>query len=530
MGNGIGLSSPLTEREHARRRHDLAICFPQLTGCGHGRFLSLWQYVAGVPERFYSREAFGAYLSFLEGFHAADRQGLALALEVHGDTLDLALSQLRELGTLPWHDAALPSADIDAIRFIDRHVHPAYVRALEGVFVPLGRIVAERLRLERGKEAAGLELHQIVDETSRVPALRCLTAACHTLMRNAISHGGVRFGMREVTYHDGRGTEVTRSSSSILDTFDDLLDTCAGMALALRVFLATHAASGYATPRAVLLDELRAEVATRWWSVDACLAVRLGPRTQLVLYASALTRHYVRLLWSAVHSATLAEALTPGYDRYLISVRLPGNVPGCVAFVGPALRHARETGGAADLREALETVFFGLRCTHSRTAGWLELLADWRWLAHAEWGAWRQRVQGTAAVTVRGVSLHRNHWGTVLRGSLVMPVERSDKGRDAVRCRCRAIVRAAHRAANRELPRASPLRLLPLGWAQVGVYARDHRARRLASFGLGVDLVCTVRFSRMPWIRCPDLYQGEAEQVGAFRVVWNRAWLDSMEA
>jgi hypothetical protein len=60
------------------------------------------------------------------------------------------------------------------------------------------------------------------------------------------------------------------------------------------------------------------------------------------------------------------------------------------------------------------------------------------------------------------------------------------------------------------------------------VYRKDYRARRLKSFGLGSDLVCTVRFQRMSRIRSPDILGSTVESAGRWRVAWNKSWLDSL--
>jgi hypothetical protein len=68
---------------------------------------------------------------------------------------------------------------------------------------------------------------------------------------------------------------------------------------------------------------------------------------------------------------------------------------------------------------------------------------------------------------------------------------------------------------------------LPLGYAHVAVFRRDYRRRRLSGFGLGNDLVCTVRLQRIRRIKSPDVLGSTVETMGKWRIAWNKAWLET---
>ena len=94
-----------------------------------------------------------------------------------------------------------------------------------------------------------------------------------------------------------------------------------------------------------------------------------------------------------------------------------------------------------------------------------------------------------------------------------------------VRRHRRRIVRSAIRLARKERRFAACV-YLPIGFAQVAVFRRDYRRRRLSGFGLGSDLVCTVRLQRIRRIKSPDLMGSTVEEIGKWRIAWNRAWLE----
>jgi hypothetical protein len=68
---------------------------------------------------------------------------------------------------------------------------------------------------------------------------------------------------------------------------------------------------------------------------------------------------------------------------------------------------------------------------------------------------------------------------------------------------------------------------LPIGYAYVSVFKRDYRRRRLSGYGLGEDLVCTLRLQRIRRIQSPDIMGSTAETMGNWRIAWNKAWLES---
>jgi hypothetical protein len=66
-----------------------------------------------------------------------------------------------------------------------------------------------------------------------------------------------------------------------------------------------------------------------------------------------------------------------------------------------------------------------------------------------------------------------------------------------------------------------------LGYARVAIFSSDFRRRRLSSFGLNPELVCTVQLQRIRRIKSPDIMGATIETSGKWRIAWNRAWIDS---
>lgn len=128
-------------------------------------------------------------------------------------------------------------------------------------------------------------------------------------------------------------------------------------------------------------------------------------------------------------------------------------------------------------------------------------------------------ARGIPEIVPRVATVHRNGWRSVLNGSVVMPHFSPSQ----IRRYRRRIIDAALSIATATTPMA---RHLPLGFAQISVFCQDYRARRLTSYGLGSDLVCTVRYQTISRIRSPYIMGSTVEGVGAWRIAWNHAWLE----
>jgi hypothetical protein len=125
------------------------------------------------------------------------------------------------------------------------------------------------------------------------------------------------------------------------------------------------------------------------------------------------------------------------------------------------------------------------------------------------------------------VSIHRDGWQCVVRGQAYLDNTHGEITQELIRRCRRRIIRRLVTVGKRTTSRFDLMRLLPLGFAYVSVFRSDQRKRRLINYGLGTELVCTIRRSRIPRIQSPDISGAEVEVQGKHRIAWNRSWLDS---
>lgn len=523
------LQNPLTRTRDGRDREDLVARFPDLQFCPGQRYLALRPYLARRPERFFDRRAFGMYLEWLKTREAADHEALKKCLSDNGTEVNRALLFLREINSELWHDDPLaPGDEYELVRTIDRHVHPTYLRLVEGVLTPLVRPIAFFSRVDRGKQAIDLDVWNVVDELALGPA-SYLVSACRIVMRNGIGHGGITFLHDEIRYRDKRANEETVDARDVVRLCDDLLDACNGIAAALKVFFLVGQERGYEAPRELLVEELQEETWTPWWKIEGCVESEIAGKPQLILFARPNSRHYEKVFWSTVQSGILTEFFAPGYERYVFFLRSSKAWPGWAAFDGNRLRALR-MGGASDISQFAgilenDLVFYKPTRRIPKFLGKLDnLITSFR--IHAPLAVRDVRAQmGIPHIQCRDATIHRNGWRAVLNAQVVLEDLDEALARSLIWKHRRRIVRQAAKAGRRR--GRLPARLLPLGYVHVSVFGRDYRRRRLSGFGLGEDLVCTLRLQRIRRIKSPDIMGSTVESRGRWRIAWNRAWLEA---
>ncbi len=521
----------ITIKREELDRQRLIQRFPELRNSAGGHFLSLRRYLDGRPEKFYDRPAYAAYLQWLQDRRSTDKKSLISYLEDNRLEIDQALLFLREVNQKDWHDDQLDHGDDYAlIQSIDSLVHPTYLRLVEAVLSPFLRLVAFFSRLDRGKGTEGLNLWSIIDEIKSGASSSLVDCYDH-LVRNAIAHGGIVFLNNEIRYQDRKGDHKTLLLRECVRLFDRLLDACNGIAAALRVFVVANKEDGFGLPRQILVEELQEETLSPWWRIEGCVESELPDKKQLVIYARPNSRHYPIIQLATVQSALLAEYFAPGYDRYFFSLKSPKSLPGFAPFNGARLRELRESG-EEDLSKysgILEdgVIFYVPNLKLPKFLRKVDVLYESLREAYPEARRAFRKEMGRCEVLCRSAAIHRNTWGAVLNGSVVLEDLSPEKIRDTILRNLNRICRSVRCEARRQ-NRVSIASYLPLGYASISVLNRDYRKRRIRGFGLGDNLVCTLTLKRINRIQAPVTLGASVENVGPWRIEWNKAWLESI--
>lgn len=527
------VDNPLLKELHERQREALVARFPALSSCSHGCFLSLEKYLNGTPQQFFVVPVYVEYLEWMSGQDQNNRSQLQACISDHAPEIDRALLHLEEINGYEWHDSFEKNDDYEVIRFIDQRIHPTYLRLVEAVFCPFMRVVAHFSRLNRGKGTEGLDVWSIVQELQG----QCFEEALlpyHHIVRNGIAHGGVTYLERAIRYRGKRGNEETYEGSEVVRICDDLLDVCNALALALSIFLLTRHQDGYQLSKQILIEELRAETKLPWWEVVGCTPSQIPGVNQLIIYARSRTSDWGKVQISAFHSGVLAERYAPGFDRYLLSIYGDKSWPGLAIFDGKKLRALREEQchSLEKYQGVIEKdlVFYVPHIRWPEFVGRFELfLGSFKLHVPQALEDFRKQL-GLAEIIVRNSNIHRNSWGCVLNASVYITALTEEVDHDTIRKSCRRIVSNALSCGRQKTSRLSVTRYLPLGFARISVFHNNYRRRRLSNYGLGKDLVCTVQVQRISRIRSPDIFESTIEKHGRYRIAWNQAWLEDIDA
>jgi hypothetical protein len=127
-------------------------------------------------------------------------------------------------------------------------------------------------------------------------------------------------------------------------------------------------------------------------------------------------------------------------------------------------------------------------------------------------------------LSVRHAKTHRNGWRAVVNGSVVMRMPDDADAQQVIKNSRRRIIRSARKLAIKKAGVSNLAKYLPLGYARIAVFHADKRCRQMN--GLGVDRVCTVQIQFISGINSPDIDGSIIEQIGPYRIAWNREWLD----
>ena len=412
---------------------------------------------------------------------------------------------------------------------IDRHAHPAYLRLIEGVWIPLVKPLAYFSRIDRKKGVEGLGGMAIFEELKGQSEEGLNLPYVH-IIRNGIAHVGITFLQSNIRYQDNKGNRETFDVKKVVRLTDDLVDICNGIVAALKVYLLTSQRGKYALPREFLIEVLQEQTWAPWWSIEGCMATESGGQSQLTVYAKLRTRDSRKAWWSALQSGLLTQYLVDEYDQYNIRFNSRKSQMGWAIFNRNDLQ-AVNAANTLEIEESsnLGRNFFILdeaKLPWFKFAGTMEtLFHSFKLTAQTEFAKYREKLR-IPRIKCRKAKIQRSSWGVVLHAEVIVGEFEEHLAAETICKHRRRIIRAARK--NAEKSRVfSHLNMLPIIFARVVVFARDHRRRRLASFGLGKDLICVIMLKRTDHIQTIDLLGSTVETEGNWRISWNEAWLES---
>jgi len=520
----------LLRSTHKRQREKILEIFLNLKNCPHNNFLILNKYLIQSPQRFFLESVYQIFLDSLEKRDQGMREALKEYLFCHKQELNNAFSNLEEINRFEWNDIVVNDKNYVLFRFIDQRIHPAYLRMIESVLCPILHIAAYFSRIDKGSGTDGLTTFLIIEELKNTDLNEATKPYSH-IMRNGIAHGGITYLQDKIRYRDAKGNEEKKDGHEIIRIFDDLVDACNALIIALSVFLLNHQPYGYILPQQFLLIELIEETKNPWWEIVGCIPQEITKIRQLNIFAKSKTTDSLKIKYFAVQSCLLVGMFAPEYDRYFLLINSEKSTIGWFIFDGKKLKdiHKKLDSKIEDYLTALEDyLIIKKQNIFSKS---LNRIATLLMSFKLHWEICKTEMKrqfGIPSISIRISKIHRNSWGLVLNSKVFIENPNGEITKDYTKRLCKKIVRKSLQHARGQCSIINFYRYLPLGYAHISVFKKDYRRRRLSNFGLESDLVCVIQIKKIKRIRCLDIYKSETETLGKYHFAWNRSWLEEV--
>ena len=506
--------------------------FPILESVVDSKYLSLKEYIATRPQKFYCEKTYGNYLSFLLNLRE-ENPDLFLSIFIeHEHELDIAIKTLNDINSLEFHDSLEPENNIERIIFIENYIHFNYIKLVEAVYHKFLLFIAYQQRLLRDKPTDGLDIYNCVEEIKNTD-FEYVTHCFENTIRNGIAHGGITYKEDSTTYKGKKGDPYEISSKRIIRMFDDLLDICNGFSLAFKAFTITNRdffqKYNLQVPKSFLLQELKAHAnATEWEIIDCLESEIMDGRKQLNIFTRNSLREYQEVNYFAFRTAVFAESFASGFDRYFFSLKSKHSIPGWAAYKGEILKRERLKnsndleGYEGVLEENL--LFFVPKFKVPKFINKsIRLLRIVKSILPIEYHK-NTNYQFKRKYILRDTKPFRRGFSIIINDpSLYFYPEYKDNIIEQIRKDYKKITRYAIRKSKKEMPFWWH-KFLRINFIRVTVYDRDLRKRQLRGSGLIDSLVCSITLNRSRKIRNIDFIGGTLEEKGRYRIVWNGKW------
>lgn len=503
--------------------------FPCLSSVSDAKYLSLKEYVTDAPQKFYDTGVFELYLNFLLKLKNDSPQTLVELFNDRKFSLDLGVKSLESINQLDIHDPALPKEYLDKIRYLQNTIHFNYLSLLESSFHAFIYLLAAHRRISRNKSLQGLDVYNCVEEL-KSSEFSMIVKSYNNIIRNGIAHGDIQYNDNDIIYK-ARGEQKEATVQEMVTLFDDTVDVCNALCLALKMFVIMNhdflIENEVHIPRTLLLQELKSQANTPYWVIEDCLEMNFNimERKQLNIYCYNSLQYYSEVNLQAFRTAVMTEYFSPGYDRYFIYLKSKySKCAGWAAYDGNILKSGRLKGNDAplDYVGVLEDdlLYFIPKINMPKWTHKFSYMARWVKITfplHFHSINKRQYI-------IRNSNSHRRGARIVINDPRVyVSIQDAKELVSFIRQNHRHIIKSCIRNAKKQ-SKFLFARFLKTEYIRVSLYDKDFRKRTFDGLGLSENLIGTIEFNASKKIKTIDILGGIPEQHGQYRIVWNSKW------
>jgi hypothetical protein len=194
---------------------------------------SLYEFSNEAPFHYINSQTIEESLSILN----IDLQNTLEALKKQGEFVSRAIFTFFRPST-SWqiHDAERISIDTPrGIEDFENIWHPEYIKYCEQTYNHLIRVSLDILGKQAGKDYIALKLPLRAEKLNMLGYTN-LTKGYDSVIRNAISHGGIEYGISDIRYIDSKDKKEIYAPD-VVHLLDDLFDTCSSIIASLLIFV-----------------------------------------------------------------------------------------------------------------------------------------------------------------------------------------------------------------------------------------------------------------------------------------------------
>lgn len=527
---------PLTKELNNYWNRKLHIHFPILAKTPDVMCLSLKEYLTDIPQKLYDIRIYKDYYSFLISLKTQSPNILIDFFKEYTHDLNITIKTLNTINLLDIHDCKIVQRNqIDTIQYIENNIHYNYQQLTESVFHKFILLIAINERISRNKPTDGLDIYNCIEEL-KSSSFDFITDCYNNVVRNGIAHGDFSYTCQGIVYKGKKGAPYTTSEKEIISLFDRMIDCCNGFALAFKLFLITNQDfvnnNHFPLPKSFLIQELKSQVnAPRWEVVDCLESYTIDNKKQLNIFTKNSLFDIVSANYFAFRTVVFAEYFAPKYDRYFVSLESKHSLPGWAAYSGEILRNGRKINSLEGYQNVLENgmLFFVPSIKFPKFIisilnFYTIIKNNWRFIFLPS----KQNVIKSDFI-IRDTVIHRRNTYLIINDARVyISSDYSDEIEYTIRKKYKDIVKYTIKQSKKEFNKFSFNQLLQVKSLRVFLYESDMRKRNYQSVGLKDNLICTISINKSRKIKEIDIIGGTHEQLGIYRIVWNKTWLQKV--
>jgi hypothetical protein len=524
--------NPLTTQQHHLWKEMINNQFPEIIDEEIFPY-SLIHAIESSPQRFYNKEIYRQYLLWMINSTRTDIDTFSETLREYSAEISHACSVLEEVNVRPIHENHLPSGDIDKIRFIEEEIIYSLLKLYEGPFYVFLKIIARQVRVISGKGTDGLDLYNVI-QTIQTTELANVYQFYNNNLRNGIAHGKMMYRNNELLFIDKKGNEYSSFPIDLLRLFDKILDCCNAFALAFKAFTFSNPlyfeTFKIPIPRYLLIEELKIKLKSPGWEVLYTYESQsINIPDQLNILVQNNFWSVIKVKLSCFQTAYLAETLTKTYGRIFISLKSKYSVDGWAAFDAKMIRELKSKDNVR-LEEHVKTlqdnlVFFIPKFTFPKFVYTIKTYIDSVGINYKILKKKFRLFVKPKKFSVREIKFHAKRKYVVIEdASVILSSDLQTNPLTAIRQNKKLIIKSVIRQARKKAPLFSWEYLLPVRYIRVFIYDEDLRERSLRNSGLIPQIIATIQVNKSRRIQVPDIFRGNPEQIGKYRIVWFNGW------